>query len=192
MALLDIEIGSEPNDGLGDDLRNGAQKINQNFFNVENYTGGASYFDETYEIGSPLVIEEGVRTKLTCDNGTIVDGNLPFDFSGGMWNATTNKLVAINEKDRIILEIRFKASASVNNAFFDVEIDIGGTLNVISAQTNLFSKLAGVEQSFNTLFVYFTGATFIDNGGDIFINPINGNLNIYDINLVITRIHKGR
>ena len=38
---------------------------------------------------------------------------------------------------------------------------------------------------------YFTGTTFIANGGIIEVTPINGDIEIYDIVLLITRTHKG-
>tara|TARA_R110000782_G_scaffold107790_4_gene196210 strand:+ start:609 stop:1187 length:579 start_codon:yes stop_codon:yes gene_type:complete len=192
MALLDILVGTEPNDGTGDDLRTGAQKVNTNSTTIQNFTGGAQYVDGTYTVGSPLVITEGTRVKLTCDNSVVIDGNLPSDFSFGMWDATTNKLLAVNDKDRFILEVRFKAKNSVINGYFDVEIDIGGTQNVINGESKLFTKAANVEQLFKLNFVYFTGSTFIANGGDIYIDAVNGNVSIYDIQLVPTRIHKGR
>ena len=192
MALQDILVGTEPNDGTGDDLRTGAQKINQNSSSIENFTGGASYRDGQYTLASPLVISQGTRVKLTCDNNEVVDGNVPIDFPFGMWNPTTNKLLAVNEKDRFILEVRFKASNSVINGYFDIEIDIGAPLNVINGESKLFTKSANQEQSFKTNYVYFTGSTFLANGGDIFISASNGNLSIYDIQIVPTRIHKGR
>ena len=192
MALLDILVGTEPNDGNGDDLRTGAQKVNQNFSVLQEFTGGAQYIDGTYTEGAPLVVIEGTRVKLTCDNATVIDGNVPVDFTFGMWDSENNKLLGVNNKDRFILEIRFKAKNSVLNGYFDIEIDIAGALNVISGETLLFKKPADTQQRFSPDFVYFTGATFISNGGDIYINAQSGDLSIYDIEIVPTRIHKGR
>lgn len=192
MAIQNINLGTTPNDGTGDDLRSGGNKINKNFEEVLTFTGGAQYIDDLYKESSPLIIQEGSRVKLTCDNDTVIDGNVPPEFSGTMWNPNTNKLVAVNDKDRFITEIRFKAKNSVLSGFFDIEIDIGGTQNVISKQSEVFTKSANNEQSFKTVFVYFTGATFIQNGGDIFITALNGDMSIYDIEIVPTRIHRGR
>jgi len=218
MAIESINLGTAPNDGTGDDLRSGGNKVNKNFEEVLTFTGGAQYIDDFYTASNPLVItsgntakltcnnatvidgnvesnpliiQEGSRVKLTCDNDTVIDGNVPPEFSDTMWNPNTNKLVAVNDKDRFITEIRFKAKNSVLSGFFDIEIDIGGTQNVISKQSEVFTKSANNEQSFKTVFVYFTGATFIENGGDIFITALNGDMSIYDIKILPTRIHKG-
>jgi len=191
MAIESINLGTAPNDGTGDDLRSGGNKVNKNFEEVLTFTGGAQYIDDFYKESNPLIIQEGSRVKLTCDNDTVIDGNVPPEFSDTMWNPNTNKLVAVNDKDRFITEIRFKAKNSVLSGFFDIEIDIGGTQNVISKQSEVFTKSANNEQSFKTVFVYFTGATFIENGGDIFITALNGDMSIYDIKILPTRIHKG-
>jgi hypothetical protein len=81
---------------------------------------------------------------------------------------------------------------NVANGITDIGINIGGSLNVISQETLLFSKGSGTEQRFDIDLSYFTGTTFIANGGDIEVTPINGDIQIYDIVLVIIRTHKGR
>ena len=192
MALLDILVGTEPNDGNGDDLRTGAQKVNQNFSVLQEFTGGAQYIDGTYTVAAPLVITEGTRVELTCDNATVIDGNVPVDFTFGMWDPENNKLLGVNNKDRFILEIRFKAKNSVLSGYFDIEIDIAGALNIIAGESEVFTKLANTEQRFKPTFVYYTGSTFIENGGHIFIRALKGDLSVYDIEIVPTRIHKGR
>jgi hypothetical protein len=78
------------------------------------------------------------------------------------------------------------------NGVTDVGINIGGALNVISAETLLFSKGSNTEQRFDIDLSYFTGTTFIANGGTIEFTPVNGDLEIYDIVIVIIRTHKGR
>jgi len=88
--------------------------------------------------------------------------------------------------------LRFKAKMNVANGLTDVAINIGGALNKISNETIVFSKGSGVEQKFDIDLSYFTGTTFIANGGIIEILPLNGDISIYDIVLVIFRTHKGK
>lgn len=154
-------------------------------------TGGAQYVDGTYTSGSPLVILEGNTAQLTCDASTIVDNNIPSDFGSGMWDNTTNKLLAVNQKDWFDLEIRFKAENSENNGYFDIFLDIGGAVGELSRETQIFSRLSGTEQSFKANFDYYSGSIFISNGCTINISADKGDLSIYDIEILPFRKHKG-
>jgi len=69
---------------------------------------------------------------------------------------------------------------------------LGGALGKVSNETAVFTRSSGTEQKFDIDLSYFTGTTFITNGGTIEIIPTNGNIEIYDIVLVIFRIHKGQ
>jgi hypothetical protein len=159
-------------------------------YNNERITGWQQITDSTYTVGSPLSILEGVTGKILTGTTTVISTQLPTGVTT-FWNGTTDKLVAVNNGDAFTLSLRFKAKMNVSNGIADVGIDIGGSLNVISSETLLFSKGSGVEQRFDIDLSYFTGATFITNGGDIEITPINGDIQIYDIVLVIIRTHKG-
>lgn len=154
-------------------------------------TGGAHYIDGTYTSASPLVITEGTTVKLTCDNANSINNNIPIDFINGLFDSLSNKLLGVNEKDWFDLEIRFKATNSENNGYFDVYLDIGGSVGTLSKETQIFSRLSGTEQSFKANFDYYSGNTFISNGCDIFIEATKGDLSIYDIELLPFRKHKG-
>ena len=90
------------------------------------------------------------------------------------------------------MSLRFKAKIDVINGYFDVAINIGGALGRVSNETVTFTRAANTEQKFDIDLSYFTGTTFITNGGIIEIVPTNGDMSIYDIVLVIFRTHKGR
>jgi hypothetical protein len=81
---------------------------------------------------------------------------------------------------------------NVANGICDIAINIGGTLNKISDETIVFSKGSGVEQRFDIDLSYFTGSTFLANGGTIEVIPANGDISIYDIVMVVIRTHKGK
>ena len=169
-----------------------------NYGNVRNYeapyeqlTGWQQITDTTYTSGAPLAIASGVTGKLLTGTVTEINTQLPSGVTT-FWNNTTDKLIAVNNGDAFTLSLRFKAKMDVANGLTDVGINIGGSLNVISQETLVFSKGAGVEQRFDIDLSYFTGTTFIANGGDIEITPLNGDISIYDIVLVIIRTHKGR
>lgn len=176
---------------ISDNLDAGREKINDNFTEVENYTGWQQVTDTTYTSGSPLAIASGVTGKILTGTVTEINTQLPTGIST-FWNNTTDKLVAVNNGDAFTLSLRFKAKMNVASGIADIGINIGGALNVISEETLIFSKGSGVEQRFDIDLSYFTGTTFIANGGIIEVTPLNGNIQIYDIVLVIIRTHKGR
>ena len=191
MSKQTIGIGTSANDGTGDPIRTAFTKVNDNFTEVYNFTGWQQITDTAYTSGSPLSIASGVTGKLLTGTVTKIDTQLPTGVTT-FWNETTDKLIAVNNGDAFTLSLRFKAKMNVANGIADVGINIGGSLNVISQETLIFSKGSGTEQRFDIDLSYFTGTTFVSNGGDIEVTPINGDIEIYDIVLVIIRTHKGR
>lgn len=171
-----------------DVLNIGRGKINDNFTELYNATGWEQITDTS---GSTLTILSGVTGKIQTKTVTRITTQLPTGVTE-FWNGTTDKLIGVNDGDAFTLSLRFKAKMNVANGITDVGINIGGSLNVISQETILFSKGSGVEQRFDVDLTYFTGTTFIANGGTIEVKPLNGDIEIYDIVLTIIRTHKGR
>ena len=153
MAKQTIFLGTTSNDGTGTTLRAGGDMINDNFDEVYSFTGWEQITDTTYTVGSPLSILEGVTGKILTGTVTKIQTQLPAGVTT-FWDATTDKLLAVNNGDAFTLSLRFKAK-----------------MNVLS---------------------YFTGTTFIANGGILEIVPTNGNISIYDIVMVLIRTHKGK
>lgn len=191
MAKQTIGIGTTAGDGTGDVLRVAFNKVNDNFDEVYSFTGWEQITDATYTSGSPLVILSGVTGKILTGTISKIQTQLPTGVAT-FWNETTDKLLAVNNGDAFTLSLRFKAKMNVASGLADIDINIGGSLGAISNETILFSKGSGVEQKFDIDMSYFTGTTFISNGGNIEITPINGDISIYDIVLVIIRTHKGK
>ena len=138
---------------ISDNLNAGREKINDNFTEVENYTGWQQVTDTTYTSGSPLAIASGVTGKILTGTVTEITTQLPTGVTT-FWNNTTDKLVAVNNGDAFTLSLRFKAKMNVANGIADIGINIGGALNVISEETLLFSKGSGVEQRFDIDFTH--------------------------------------
>lgn len=191
MAKQTINLGTATNDGTGTTLKAGGDMINDNFDEVYNFTGWEQISDSTYTSGSPLVISSGVTGKILTGTVAKIQTQLPTNVSA-FWDDSTDKLLGVNNGDAFTLSLRFKAKMNVANGITDIGINIGGALNVISQETILFSKGSGVEQRFDIDLSYFTGSTFITNGGNIEVAPLNGDVSIYDIILVIIRTHKGK
>lgn len=191
MAKQTIAIGTIANDGTGDTLRNSFDKVNDNFDEVYSFTGWEQITDSTYTSGSPLVILSGVTGKILTGTVVKIQTQIPTGVTT-FWDESTDKLLGVNDGDAFALSLRFKASMNVANGLSDIAINIGGALNRVSNETIVFSKGSGVEQKFDVDLSYFTGTTFIANGGIIEVVPLNGDISIYDIVLVIFRTHKGK
>lgn len=149
-------------------------------------TGGAHYVDTQYTDISPLALSTG--TIITCNKGVIPQEDNVTGFNNGLFN--NNKLQAINYGDRFIVELRFKAIASGNNAYMSVGIDIGQAED-IREETFYFTRQAGVEQKFARIMHYWSGNDFITNGGEFVIRDIFRNIDIYDIEVLPVLITKG-
>jgi hypothetical protein len=145
------------------------------------------YRDSDYTVGSKLSIAGGVRTKLT-NNGVTRTEASPNGYPA-VWDTTTNKIVPENLDDFYTIRLDIKGwsdLAQTNN--FDVEMDIGGGIGVISADTGVFIKGNGVEQSFNFSSQFFVGSTFITNGGELYITP-DSDASFWDIGITISRTY---
>lgn len=188
MAKQTINIGAVANDGTGDSLRSAVTKTNNNFNEVYTFTGGGVYQDSQYTSGSALVVNQGAREQLTNNKNTVIELNVPPEFTNGLWH--NNKLQAVNDKDIFSVEIRFKAKSSVKNGLFDIELQIP-TNGIINAKTISAGKDANTEQRYSVIFSYYTLSNFIANGCEIYINSDTGNISIYEIQIIPTRIHKG-
>lgn len=156
------------------------------------YTGWAQYIDSTYTSGSPFTILSTTTDTLENNANGVINGQKPIDATGELYNSTTKKVMPIDTFDAYILEIRFTAVSTANFDHFEVGLDIGGSLGVITKQTQTFSKNAGTAQEFKVTFSYFTGATFVGNGGAVVITTNGGDVSFYDINYLVTRTHKAR
>lgn len=191
MAKQDINYGTTAGDGTGEILFNAFKKAKENFDEVYNMTGWEQITDSSYTVGSPLAIATGVTGKILTGTVTKIQTQLPSGVTT-FWDETTDKLLGVNNGDGFTLSLRFKAKMDVVNGYFDLHVNIGGSLNRISNETQVFTRGANTEQNFDVDLSYFTGSTFISNGGDIEIVPVNGNIVIYDIVIVIFRTHKGK
>jgi len=153
--------------------------------------GFAIYTDTVYTVGSPFAVTLGSRVKIPNNNGSGIITQLPLGVTT-FYDSVTGKLIATNNGDVLSITLRFKAKMSVLSGYFDLDIDIGGTENIISGESVIFTRGSGIEQRFDIDLDYFTGLTFIANGGDLNVTPINGDMDIYDISFFIKRLSKGR
>ena len=94
--------------------------------------------------------------------------------------------------DAYLIRVSFFCKTSSNTGRADLKLDIGGTQNVIADVNIAFPKGQNTETPFTTTVLVFAGATFLANGGQLKVSSAAGTTSIYEINYVISRIHKGR
>lgn len=153
---------------------------------VQQVTGGKQYTDTTTIISA----FEGNEMQLTTFVASTVDINMPSDFTE-MWDDTTHKLIAVNNRDYFVTELRFKAESSAINGRMAIRLDIGGAIGTVSRQTINLHKTAGTEEEYSIQLCYFTGTTFIANGGTIMFEAIDGDLTVSHPVIIPFRVHKG-
>lgn len=162
-----------------------------NLVYLQTLTGWAIYNDSILTSASPLVSTVGNRVKITNSANSIINDQLPLGVTS-FWNNTTNKVTPDSIGDSYNINLRFIAISTSNQGLADVEVDVGGSLGIISGTTLSMRKGIGAEQKFNLNFDVYSGSTFITNGGEFYIKSIDGDTSIHDIRLKITRVHKGR
>lgn len=168
------------------------EKISQG--QIEQVTGGVHYKNPGVIVDQLVV--EGLRTKVLLPEQVSptqkIDLNKPTDFDGLEMVDSNHKLVAVNEKDIFITEFRFSASSSVSDGRLAVELDIGGSLGVIRKNTINLHKTQNTTDDYAVTMLYYTGSTFIANGGTVYIRAISGNITFGSLEVIVTRIHKGQ
>lgn len=114
MAKQTIATGTSANDGTGDTLRQGADKINSNFAEIYNYLGNGSSLSSGITFDSYNIIFEGssadaFETTLTVDNPT-ADRTVTIPNHGGYF---------ILDSATQTLTNKTLDSATINNPLFD-------------------------------------------------------------------------
>jgi len=146
------------------------------------------YEDNQYLVGTKKAIAAGVRTKLTI-NGDQRTEISPNGYSP-IWDTTDNKITpyAISDFYTVRLDIRGWSDTLPTN-HFDIEMDIGGAIGVVAADTGVFIKGAATEQHFNFSSQFFVGSTFLVNGAEIYITPL-GDASFWEARITISRVYK--
>jgi len=155
-----------------------------------NNTGWAHYFDSTYTSGSPLALSAGVRTKVTIDGlGAGTDNSNVAIGDTDYWNTSTNKVTPTALNDVYAVTFRFKATTTASKPYFDLDFDIGGGVGVASSITEEVIKGSSAVNWFDESSNFHVNSTFLANGAEIFFNS-SATINVYDMNIMIIKIHQ--
>jgi hypothetical protein len=147
-------------------------------------TGWAYYQDAQYTVGSPLAPNASTRTRLTNDGlgSNTETGQLPSGVSA-FWDVATDKLIGVVNGDSYDLTV----DVPTQTESILIELDIGdGSPDIpIVSRTVSFGE-SGIRKV-SIGFPYFSLATFVANGGKLFVTTSAASFEIYDIALLIKR-----
>lgn len=150
--------------------------------------GWIQFQDTTYDSVSPLAILTGVRTVLPNDAGNVLDV-VSMVGAAALWDNSTNTFEPDNSGDLYDFRLQFTVDPAVNNRNLQIELDIGGAVGVIWDKTIRLARGAGVNTRVTETMQLYTLATFIANGGQIFVT-CDGDIDVYDIVFVIERKYR--
>lgn len=160
---------------------------------VEESTGWAQYKDDQYTSGSPLVISAGATTTLDNNAGSTITTQLPVGVTA-LYDSLTNKITPENSGDAYLVRVDFTAFTSSPSGLAKLQIDIGGAQGIIIDRGFTFPKGTGSgnAQDYSMTSLVYSLSTFVANGGTVQIESVTGDTSVYDINFVISRVHKAR
>lgn len=151
-------------------------------------TGWAQYSDTEHTSVDPFDITDGQFVTLPNNAGSKIETYLPAGVTS-LYNSTTQRITPNKIGDYNTITVRFKAVASTSTTNLDFGIDIGGAQGVIFGDVKVFPKGAGVEHSFSISCPGFSLATFVANGGAVKLGATGGDIEVYNIEFQIVRIH---
>ena len=167
----------------------GSHNVGAGSSGVIDYKGWAQYADTDTTVTTPSQsLVTGVRTLWTCDGVTTTIERNPVDAIAPMWNVATNKVIAIRAFDNYAIRVDFNVQDySGASPTLTMELDIGGAIGVIAAQTIPLLK-GGANQSVMFNPHVFAGATFVANGGGIYLTYSGGtNCKVFNSDIFIQR-----
>lgn len=153
-------------------------------------TGWVQISDTTYTSGSPFSVTASVRTKLDLNSDSVIETYAPPNTDADFfYNPTLKQIETENIGDAYLFRLNMKIDPAQTNGAFDLELDIGdGSEIVILERATTLSKGTNTFP-YTTTNLYYTLGTFDVNGGEFYVTP-TVNVGIYDMSLVIARIHK--
>ena len=198
MARQIVGIGSTPNDGTGDPLRDSFDKTNDNFEELYNIHGWGYYQDQ--ETAPATQVFDGTPQQLLIDGAgaNSESGYLPRQIRGSSELWTSDKITPIELGDSYNVRLDIEVTATTSNPTrFDVSLDIGttpdgtggaGSILIVERSTTLKT---GTPQKYSLGFPIFCLSTFLSNGGTFWISVNSGTMTVAGRGIVLVRTSKG-
>lgn len=191
MAQQIIGIGTVGNDATGDSLRDGGDKINDNFTEIYNERGWGYYVDS---LATPTIVVGTTYTQITIDAlGANITDYLPKEIRGVSHLFSSNKITPISVGDdydgRFDLTVTAKTgSPTLIEFIIDISGGTAGTNVVFSGYIQTGGTIP-YKQSIDL--DYFSLITFVTNGGKLYAKTDSGTVTIGRRNIKISRKSKG-
>lgn len=147
--------------------------------------------------GTPTQVIGTTPVKLLIDG---LGANSNYDYQprvirgtgAKMWDTSTNKITPITEGDSMDFRLQVNISGVTGSpSFLTLKLDIGGgatPTNVISTDGK---SIKGTSEPVVFSFPIFTLATFLANGGQLFLETDSGTVTISDRSIVLVRTSSG-
>lgn len=150
-------------------------------------TGWAQYRDTQYTSASPLVLSPDTDTILPNNAGLVLDAEIPSDVTS-FYNGS---VVTGRDGDGITISVNLTARPTAGSTtILETWFDIGGAIGAIYRRLVSFPKGPGVERPINFTVTGYTLNTWEANGATAYVRA-NGPVEVYDIDYIITRTHRG-
>lgn len=144
--------------------------------------------DGRYLVGSPLVISDGVKTKINFDLTQLayiagVGLNLNYDDAADKFRPQV-------VDECFLVSFRMKVKPTSQAGTVDVTLESPGVVfNPIVSSTVIFNKSAGQEHFVNLTQPIFISSDVVTNGLEIYLLPLNTNISVYDYSVFIQKTY---
>ena len=154
--------------------------------------GWARYDDTQYTttLDTKLTLVDGVEVTMPNNSGNIVKSD-DVEF----YNGVTKKVIGHNINDVYVTTVVFKMKTSNAN---HTHVDIRFVSALGAGEIERITKPIGFYKGNNTIqneheiFQYYTDSNFVNNGIEIKIMAVGGNVEIWDVIYFIQRTQNGR
>lgn len=153
---------------------------------IEGDSGYGFYSNTTFTTGNRLTIPQGNSSPLDFNN-VIRETKLPLGVDTFFENG---KLQAVEVDGTYSVRVGFWASPSINNGAFGVDIDIsaaGDGSNIVAQDVRRMVRGNNTPQFYTIPLPIFTAETFVANKGVISFEAIDGDIDIYDLQLLVIK-----
>ena len=141
--------------------------------------GYVSYFGASASIATLPGIRQQLEFAPTIQNGILPTS----PFAGHVfWDGAKIRSRKVN--DTAIVRLDLVSSAFVANGSIEIQLDIGGSLGVIQTVTRALKAPAGVPEHISEALTIFMGATFLSDGGGLFLETSTPSI-ISSVDLII-------
>jgi len=191
MAKQTILLGTTPNDGTGDKLTEGGDKINDNFTELYDEKGWGYYQDG---LSTPTITVTTSFTQITIDAlGSLTNESyLPREIRGtsSLWSG--NKITPVNVGDdydgRFDIEVTGRTGSPT---YIEFIIDIGNsTPDTNRVFTGYMLSANATPYRQNLPIDFYTLSTFVTNGGKVYARVDVGTITVGSRALKISRKFK--